>query len=211
MPSATQPAVNRPRRRQPYQLTAQGKASLQARARVTRPWAYTRGPKTAEGKLRSSRNATKHGRYSRQARLRGRVATLRRRLYAATEPGRIQQIRDELLVALHEQRRWEQRIGAAPTPADPPTAPAAPAAAGPAAATLDQPDRSRWLSVVQAAKVAGVSPGHLRRLLRSAELVERGLAACFNPREPWGGTAQWFVAPQALPELRRPAAGGRAD
>ena len=50
-----------PQKRRRYQLTEEGRSSLRAAARRTKPWRSTRGPKTAKGKRRSSRNALKCG------------------------------------------------------------------------------------------------------------------------------------------------------
>lgn len=52
----------------PYTLSSVGRASLQASTRRNRPWLQSTGPRTAQGKARSSRNALKHGQRSAGAR-----------------------------------------------------------------------------------------------------------------------------------------------
>lgn len=53
-------------RRRPYQLTPEGRASLQASAARVKPWERSTGPRTPDGKSRSRMNAWKHGERSAQ-------------------------------------------------------------------------------------------------------------------------------------------------
>lgn len=60
-------------------LTDQGRQKLREEALRRRPWEHSTGPRTAAGKAKVSRNAVKHGYWSReavQARREGRVVPL---------------------------------------------------------------------------------------------------------------------------------------
>jgi len=58
MPCGAPPPAPTKRR---YRLSPTGLASLQAAALSKRPWEQSTGPKTKEGKRRSSSNALRHG------------------------------------------------------------------------------------------------------------------------------------------------------
>lgn len=49
----------------PYEWTEERRRRQAERCRAQRPWEQSTGPKSAEGKQRSSLNALKHGRHSR--------------------------------------------------------------------------------------------------------------------------------------------------
>jgi hypothetical protein len=51
-----------------YRLSPEGKARLQACIGQTRPWEHSTGPRTPEGKARSSRNRLTHGRETNERR-----------------------------------------------------------------------------------------------------------------------------------------------
>ena len=53
--------------RRPYRLTPEGLAKLQANIQKVQPWKKSTGPRTPQGKARSSQNARKHGERSAEA------------------------------------------------------------------------------------------------------------------------------------------------
>ncbi len=60
MPDSNRKPVRR------YHLSKAGRAALVAAAFRNRPWQYSTGPRTPDGRLVSGQNALKHGYYCRQ-------------------------------------------------------------------------------------------------------------------------------------------------
>ena len=54
-------ATPKPSRTRPYRLSPEGLASLRETIERNKPWERSTGPRTEDGKARSSRNALKHG------------------------------------------------------------------------------------------------------------------------------------------------------
>ncbi len=57
-----EPNPDKPRRA--YKLSPEGLANLRAAAHRNRPWEHSTGPRTVQGKRRSSQNAFKYGFYT---------------------------------------------------------------------------------------------------------------------------------------------------
>lgn len=98
------------RKKRNYRLSPAGREILRAACIAVRPWRFTTGPKTDEGKTRAKYNAWKDGRRSRVRRLERRCARLRKAIHQAASSQQRRQLGDELIEARRELQDERERV-----------------------------------------------------------------------------------------------------
>ena len=89
--------------KRPYRLSSAGLERLRSSIQKSRPWEHATGPRTAQGKSRSSQNALKHG--MRSAR---RIAEARKLTNALKEVEKVGRLQVSLLKASADgDRFWD--------------------------------------------------------------------------------------------------------